>query len=121
MFVAVYADASSIWSDVVFDNFFTDYAFHQKIQAAGTQLRQVLQGLKGMLELSKKHLGGLQILARTSGDRLEAARERLEGVRRTIMERAARGELGSYTRPAGPPPGSAPPPGDEDQLPAYSR
>ncbi|WOO78145.1 uncharacterized protein LOC62_01G001696 [Vanrija pseudolonga] len=111
----------SIWSDVVFDNFFSDYAFHQKIQAAGRQLRMVLQGLQGMVEQSKRHLGGLQSLVPTSAGRLEGARERLEGVRRSIMERAARGELGSYTRPPGPPPGGAPPPAGEEQLPAYTR
>ncbi|KAL1407974.1 hypothetical protein Q8F55_004771 [Vanrija albida] len=108
----------NMWSDVVFDNFFTDYAFHQKIQAAGRQLHQVRQGVVGMVAQSNAHRDGLLSLVPAKAGKLESAREALEDVRRDIMERAARGDLGSYDRPPGPPPAGAP---HDEALPVYSK
>lgn len=97
-------------SDVFFDNFFTDYMFHQKIQQAAMDLRRALGQLQSVVGQSQQHLENLSRQGRDRANALESARGKLESTRRGIMEGAGGVAPPTYTAP-GPNPNAPPPSG----------
>lgn len=97
-----FAHTRSFMSDVFFDNIFTDYAFHQKIQRAARDLQRAYGQLQSVVQQSQGHL---DMLARTGHDcanNLESTRGALERTRREIMEQAGGVAPPTYTSaPAG--------------------
>lgn len=84
-------------TDVFFDNIFTDYAFHQKIQRAAVDLRRAYGQLQSVVGQSKAHLDMLLRTGRDRANDLENSREALERTRREIMERAGGVAPPTYT------------------------
>lgn len=78
----------NIMSDVFFDNIFTDYNFHRRIQASAAELQRQALGLQQILLHSAQRVGELQRQTRQAGADLESAREVLETTRETIMVNA---------------------------------
>jgi hypothetical protein len=72
-------------SDMVFDNIFTDMAFHQKIQAAAAQLNGRRRDLHNIVASSGAHLQGLQSDSQTAESDMNKTRRDLEKVRREIL------------------------------------
>ncbi|BEJ15982.1 hypothetical protein CspHIS471_0505870 [Cutaneotrichosporon sp. HIS471] len=78
----------NIMSDVFFDNPFTDYAFHKKIQIAIGNLQIASHQLANVTRQSQARLDGLLQEGRECAMFLESSRSGLRQTRREIMERA---------------------------------
>ncbi|GMK55575.1 hypothetical protein CspeluHIS016_0206310 [Cutaneotrichosporon spelunceum] len=78
----------NIMSDVFFDNPFTDYAFHRKIQAAIGRLQTGINQLADVTRQSQAHLDGLMRDGRERAVILESSRSALDEMRKNIMMRA---------------------------------
>lgn len=85
----------SFMSDVMFDNIFTDMAFHRKIQAAIVQLQGVRQRVAKTVGMSQAHLAGLEGDGARAERALEAARKDLEETRERIMLVAGGARIGA--------------------------
>jgi hypothetical protein len=104
-----------IWSDVVFDNIFTDMQMHErvkdsitKVDRAGNQCSEVIRGREENL----KRLNGQvqQAEAKMKQARVELQKAREEAFRRVVGGEQMGSGLGSspppgYAPPSGPPPG----------------
>ncbi|KAJ9114981.1 hypothetical protein QFC22_005309 [Naganishia vaughanmartiniae] len=94
----------NLMSDVFFDNIFTDYAFHQKIQGAVTRSRHVHEELRKVCGQSQGHLNALKERGRQAEAELNSTRKRLEEIRKEIMQRAGEPLPTYQPRASGPPP-----------------
>ncbi len=104
-------------SDMFFDNIFTDYSFHKKIQAAAQGMAQRRALLRDVLGQSQGHLNGLQQQMRQNEEAMDRTRSELERIRRDILLRALNGQHGGsgqeWSQPqSNAPPAYAPPPGE---------
>lgn len=103
----------SLFTDVFFDNIFTDMAFHDEIKRGRAEVLRCASVLKQQGERAKQRLAGFQEKLVQDEMQLTAARKALQRARELAFERVANGQ----TVAAGP---SAPPPVDEsDAPPAY--
>ncbi|KAF1979005.1 hypothetical protein BU23DRAFT_563863 [Bimuria novae-zelandiae CBS 107.79] len=111
---AVDIDPGDIWSDVVFDNVFTDMDMHRRIQAARTQLERALQrGAQLMKEQQAKEKERIAELSRVSAE-LRERRTELQWSREDAFRRVVGGEeVGERVMPSVD--------GEDEAPPAYSR
>ncbi|KAF7373619.1 hypothetical protein MSAN_00572300 [Mycena sanguinolenta] len=128
----------SIISDVIFDNIFTDLAFHDKIKDSARNVEAVQFNLNRELNAARSRAGAIGADLNAAADALAQARGALDAFRRSVFDRLSGGGSGppaydpqseapvtmprapgdpasNYTPPPGPPPSSgssyAPPPG----------
>lgn len=104
---AVNIAQGNIMSDVLFDNIFTDMAFHEKIEQSFAELQRAARNLDAQLSMARDRKTSLHNEAAQASAQLEAARTELQRVRQETFERVARGGQGvqeEYAPPPGPPP-----------------
>lgn len=94
----------NIMSDMIFDNIFTDYMFHQKIQQSAVDVQRGAVHLQRQLELQNRRLQQRQQEMNEAKQILEEARQELKTIRQLTFERVAN-----------PPPEYAPPAYEETQ------
>ncbi|KAH8676107.1 hypothetical protein BX600DRAFT_454336 [Xylariales sp. PMI_506] len=82
----------SIISDVVFDNIFTDMAFHDKIKASREEMRRCVALMGAQVEACRARQREFGALERVQAENLEAARTALQKARQEIFERLGAGE-----------------------------
>ncbi|PPJ58635.1 hypothetical protein CBER1_03512 [Cercospora berteroae] len=95
-------DHGHMFSDVLFDNVFSDMAQHERIKDSDAQLKAAYQDLKGQIEEQKGRCQGAEQNLQQAVNDLEQARKELQRVRAEAFERLA-GAGGQGV-------GSAPPP-----------
>lgn len=78
-------------SDILFDNVFTDIAFHRKIQDSAGQVMAAHRKLKGEVQKAEERVMQARASADEASRRLTAARENLQRVRASVFERVAGG------------------------------
>ncbi|KAK7055494.1 hypothetical protein R3P38DRAFT_2600445 [Favolaschia claudopus] len=81
----------SILTDVVFDNIFTDYAFHQKIEASARNVQAVQYNLTNELTAARGRAGAIGSDLSAAADALSQARNALDAYRRSVFDRLAGG------------------------------
>lgn len=81
----------SLMSDVIFDNIFTDMAFHEKIKGSENDLNIYKQALDVQLRAVIERERGLKVELNMATERLEAARKELQIVRERAFEHVAGG------------------------------
>jgi hypothetical protein len=101
----------NIWSDIVFDNIFTDMQMHErvkdsiaKVDRAGNQCSRIIRG-------REDGLGNLNGEIRRAEARLKEARVELQRAREEAFNRVAAGAQGGSGFESDAPPGYAPPTG----------
>jgi hypothetical protein len=101
----------NIWSDIVFDNIFTDMQMHErvkdsiaKVDRAGNQCSRIIRG-------REDGLGNLNGEIRRAEARLKEARVELQRAREEAFNRVAAGAQGGNGFESDAPPGYAPPTG----------
>lgn len=107
----------SIMSDVVFDNIFTDMAFHEKIKDSAAGLYRAAKILQTNQSSAQQRRSDLSREMAHASSRLSEERQKLQKVREQIFERMAQRETTGVDYTA--PPASADPTWDE-APPAYS-
>ncbi|KAJ6578810.1 hypothetical protein DFH09DRAFT_1148375 [Mycena vulgaris] len=97
----------SIISDVIFDNIFTDMAFHDKIKASARNLEAVQLNLTIQLDAAKRRTAAVGADLSAAADALTGARAALDGFRRNVFDSLSGNipSLPAYSAPANPPPG----------------
>ncbi|KAJ7042945.1 hypothetical protein C8F04DRAFT_57743 [Mycena alexandri] len=88
----------SIMSDVIFDNVFTDMAFHKKIKASALNLEAVQLNLTRQLDLARSRAGAIGADLNAAADALARAREALHAFRRHVFENLS-GNAPAYDAP----------------------
>ena len=78
-------------SDILFDNMFTDMAFHSEIQNSANQVLAAHRRLKGEVQKAEERVQQARAAADEASRRLTAAREALQGVRASVFDRVAGG------------------------------
>lgn len=78
-------------SDILFDNVFTDMAFHSEIQDSAGQVMAAHRRLKGEVQKAEERVQQARAAADEASRRLMAARENLQGVRASVFDRVAGG------------------------------
>jgi hypothetical protein len=103
--------SGSIWSDVVFDNIFTDMDMHEKVKQSiaqvdrvGVQCGDVIRGREeGLKRLQREVAEGEEGLKKA---RVELQRAREDAFRRVVEGQSGMGEgPPGYAAPSGAPPG----------------
>jgi hypothetical protein len=79
-------------SDVLFDNVFSDYTFHDKIKASEVELKRAHGKLLGQLKEAQERLVRAKGEVKIAEGRLQAARKSLERERMEAFRRVAAGE-----------------------------
>lgn len=74
-----------IMSDMMFDNIFTDMAFHDKIKASQAQILNVQQNIEGQFATLDQHLAGRRDELDTAQAELTNARKQLQDMRSQIF------------------------------------
>ncbi|KAF7369822.1 hypothetical protein MVEN_00315100 [Mycena venus] len=101
----------SIMSDVIFDNIFTDMAFHDKIKNSARNVQAVQFNLTNQLALARSRAGAIGADLNQAAEALTRARGTLDAFRRSVFDNLSGGggaggpPAYTYTAPAGPPPG----------------
>jgi hypothetical protein len=101
----------SIWSDVVFDNIFSDMEMHEKVKASMAQVESAGGACGGIIRQREGELGRIEGEVRQAGERLRSARVELQRAREETFRRVLGdagemgGQLPGYAPPSGPPPG----------------
>jgi hypothetical protein len=101
----------SIWSDVVFDNIFSDMEMHEKVKASIAQVDRAGNACGDIIRKREEQLGRLQGEVGQADGRLRNARMELQKAREDAFMRVlgnggdAGGQLPGYSLPSGPPPG----------------
>jgi chromosome segregation ATPase len=101
----------SIWSDVVFDNIFSDMDMHEKVKASMEQVEDAGNACGGIIWDREQELKRIEREVRQAGERLRGARVELQRAReeafRKVLGDAGNvgGELPGYAPPSGAPPG----------------
>ncbi|KAJ7835928.1 hypothetical protein B0H14DRAFT_2795067 [Mycena olivaceomarginata] len=94
----------SIFSDVVFDNIFTDMAFHDKIKNSARNVQAVQLNLMNQLNLSRGRAGAIGADLTAAADALTRARGALDAFRRSVFDGlsgSGSGDLPAYTPQSG--------------------
>ncbi|KAJ7699331.1 hypothetical protein B0H17DRAFT_307243 [Mycena rosella] len=96
----------SIISDVIFDNIFTDMAFHEKIKASQRNVEAVQLNLRNELHAAMGRTGAIGADLSEAADALTRARGVLDGFRRSVFESLSGNipALPAYSAPASPSP-----------------
>lgn len=95
-------DQGHLFSDVLFDNIFSDLAQHDRIKASEAQMRAAGQQLEYQVEEQRGRVRDAEKAVGRAADELEAARQELQRCRAEVFERVGNGgELAG---------GEAPPP-----------
>lgn len=84
--------AGSFVSDILFDNIFTDLAFHDKIKASEGDVSKAHCNLQNQLNRAKERSGRAKREATVAEERLREARKELERVRMEAFARVVSGE-----------------------------
>ncbi|KAJ6556889.1 hypothetical protein B0H10DRAFT_2241122 [Mycena sp. CBHHK59/15] len=97
----------SIMSDVIFDNIFTDMAFHDKIKRSARNIAAVQLNLTRELTNASARTGAAGAELSAAADALARCRAELDGYRKSIFDSLAGGvpPPPAYTPPPSPPPG----------------
>jgi DNA repair exonuclease SbcCD ATPase subunit len=114
----------SIWSDVVFDNIFTDMQMHDKIKASIEQVDRAGAQCGDVIRAKERELEGVKGEVAQAEGRLKEARMELQKAREEVFGRVVGGgdggtagvggdggvvgvgdEVPGYAPPSGPPPG----------------
>ncbi|KAJ6492936.1 hypothetical protein C8R47DRAFT_1044436 [Mycena vitilis] len=105
----------SIMSDVLFDNIFTDMAFHDKIKKSAQNVEAVMFNLKNELQAGRARAGAIGADLSAAADALTRARGALDTFRRNVFDSLSSGsrsgsgnDLPAYN--AGSPPAMPSPP-----------
>ncbi|KAI0109686.1 hypothetical protein GGR51DRAFT_558378 [Nemania sp. FL0031] len=98
----------NLFSDVLFDNIFSDMEFHDKIKASRVEVQRCQAALLAQLTAAKERMQISQQQSKTQSDVLKNAREELQRTRQNIFRRLAEGDV------------SQPTPGKSEPPPAYS-
>jgi len=101
------------WTDVVFDNIWTDMMMHEKIKEAESQLMRVAHKLVEQVKKADKRIKDVEADQKIAGQRLEIARLELQNTREQAFARVAVGEQFPRTE-------TAPPHYPIDEPPPYS-
>lgn len=101
-----------LFSDVFFDNIFTDMAFHDEIKRGRADVVRCAAALDRQGQRAKERLQGLQQKLVQQEANLETARKALQTAREQAFERVAQGQTGA----------SVPPPAEglDEAPPAYA-
>ncbi|KAF2024058.1 hypothetical protein EK21DRAFT_104942 [Setomelanomma holmii] len=95
-----------IWSDVVFDNIFTDMQMHEQVKASMQQVARAGNKCSDIIRGREEQLKRLQSGTGRVNERLKQARVSLQQARQDAFSRVLGGEqVGTYAPPSGPPPG----------------
>ncbi|KAI1452624.1 hypothetical protein F4805DRAFT_22297 [Annulohypoxylon moriforme] len=94
----------SLLGDVLFDNIFSDMAFHDKIKDSRAALERAQGFLFNQLALAKSRHQGAEQEMNAHASTLETSREELQKARERIFERVADGNTGEQAIPADDPP-----------------
>lgn len=106
----------SIWSDVVFDNIFTDMQMHEQVKASMQQVDRAGNNCSEIIRGREENLRRMQAEVGQANERLRKARVELQQAREEAFGQVLGGQmvgsgLGSpppgYAPPSGPPPGYA--------------
>ncbi|KAJ7161037.1 hypothetical protein C8R46DRAFT_1284951 [Mycena filopes] len=89
----------SFVSDVLFDNIFTDLAFHKKIKASALNLEAVHFNLKQQLNLARSRAGAIGADLNGAADALARARAALDAFRRHVFDELAGNGNGNGNSP----------------------
>lgn len=81
----------SFMADILFDNVFTDLSFHREIQESARQVMEAHRRLKGEVQRAEERVGKVRGDADEASWRLTRARENLQRVRASVLERVAGG------------------------------
>lgn len=81
--------SGNIMSDIFFDNVFSDYKFHQKLEQTDTELRFAAANLSAQLSSAKQRAKDLAVEARKNLEQLDDARKNLQSVRTAAFEKMA--------------------------------
>jgi hypothetical protein len=101
----------SIWSDVVFDNIFSDMQMHEQVKASMDQVDRAGNACGNIIRAREGELRRLEGEVGQAGERLRNARIELQKAREEAFKRVVGhggdggGQLPGYAPPSGPPPG----------------
>ncbi|KAJ7827901.1 hypothetical protein B0H14DRAFT_3719951 [Mycena olivaceomarginata] len=95
----------SFMSDVLFDNIFSDIAFHRKIKASARNVQDVQTNLTTQLDLAQARVNAIEADLKGAADALAHARGALDAFRRRVFETVAQDGLDQHENT----PGSLPP------------
>ncbi|KAJ7021030.1 hypothetical protein C8F04DRAFT_1050203 [Mycena alexandri] len=76
----------SFISDVIFDNIFTDMAFHEKIKASASNVEDVKSNVIAQYNLTKLRTRGIGADLKVAADALTHARSALNAFRRSVFD-----------------------------------
>ncbi|KAI1086071.1 hypothetical protein F5B19DRAFT_194274 [Rostrohypoxylon terebratum] len=96
--------SGSLMSDVLFDNIFTDMAFHERIKDSRAGLERAGGCLLNQLDLAKSRQQEAEQEMHAHAAMLKASREELQKARERIFARIADGNAGEQAIPADDPP-----------------
>ncbi|KAI1384975.1 uncharacterized protein F4822DRAFT_379175 [Hypoxylon trugodes] len=94
----------SLISDILFDNIFTDMAFHEKIKDFQLDLQRALDNIRGQLASATSRYQGAEQEMTAHAATLKAAREELQKARERIFERIINDNVAELPTPADDPP-----------------
>lgn len=97
----------NLFSDVLFDNIFSDMEFYDKIKASRAEVQRCQQALLAQSTAAKERFQASERQLNTQSDLLKTARGDLQKVRQSIFRRLAEGDAPQSTPGK---PGEAPPP-----------
>jgi hypothetical protein len=93
----------NLFSDVLFDNIFSDMEFHDKIKASRIEVQRCQQALLAQLTGANERCQISEKQSKTQSDVLNTARGELQKVRQNIFRRLAEGGV-PQSMPGGAPP-----------------
>ncbi|KAI1133557.1 hypothetical protein F5Y10DRAFT_228047 [Nemania abortiva] len=95
----------NLFSDVLFDNIFTDMDFHDKIKDSRAEVQRCQQALLAQLAAAKERTQISEQQSKTQSALLKTAREELQKTRQNIFKRLAEGNVPQSTsgKPEAPP------------------
>ncbi|KAH7318301.1 hypothetical protein B0I35DRAFT_239647 [Stachybotrys elegans] len=86
----------SIISDVVFDNIFTDYEFHQKLKASAEELLRVVNALNSQINETRQRVDSLARELQQRETELRESRFDLQKFRENAFAQVAGGDEGAF-------------------------
>jgi hypothetical protein len=108
----------SIWSDVVFDNIFSDMQMHDQVKQSIVQVDRAGNKCSDIIRQREQQEKQLQSEVKQAGEKLQCARLELQAAREEAFRRVVSGGANApseealpgyappeYAPPAGPPPG----------------
>lgn len=92
-------DQGHLFSDVLFDNVFSDMAQHERIQTSAAQLQQAMKDLHGQIIGQSERVTRGEGTLRQAGEDLEATRLELQKIRAEAFEKVVGGGSGDDVAP----------------------